>query len=974
MTSLTIDLEKIEFLISKGNYENAAEEIFGLIESTLYKSDKELIYKSLNLLNLICDKTPSISLKSVKMIESIINDSDSWIRLVSLEILYQISMYRPNLLIELMSKIRDRLFDQDASVRRLTVKIIGTLILSLHIDLEVLQDLIDEFIEKLMDNDWKVKLHVIKTLQKIINQDFTKIRDLEPLFSIVIVNLRDDDDDVARAAAELLKTIGTYFLSKEKILNILLNLLYNEKSRVKELIIWLFGEIGNEKSSEIISIIPKLINLLKENDYRIQIKVIDTLVNIAENNLDQIWANLIHSLLDTADIEFRNNLINALYHLSQNNLSEILPYLFEELESPSENIREGIALIFRRLFEEYQIEIENEITRILYKLESKYWRERKKGIILLDNICHILKSKKIAVWIDIELNKILKTEEDPSVKDEIIYLLKNIKASFKGIDESIEKINNELSLLQIKIHEFRKIPAQFREKLTFYIEEFRFNSTEIQLNKMYSGVMKKINVFHEKINRFEYKRLAFDLLEEWEETKIQIIDELSIIKGFISEICEAKKTEYVSNLDNKIGVMDNRINILKAKFDHIKNYKLRVDLNEDKDLEENFAYISQIRKSLFILDGDIREILIQNLEFNDNFEGLLRKWIGIKIEIQEYLNDLDGEIKIMKENIISYHYQIKKSSEIPDREKISGLNNELAFQLLQGHFQSIIFQGIEGIKKCNDNFKILNSKLDFMIKKKEFTNVKKLIEMNSIQIQTFIEETEKQMDRIIRKEKIFQDNNVFTLFVRPYINKFDASKELLINKLKSFIRKNENKLYLYQLKYYLKVMNPIKLELLSTNIGFTIEQLKELILKFINKGKLNAKIIKDSLYSQKIEEGIPDLKEIKFFKKIKTIGTRIELHFKLSNPSNYNYKDIQIFLKFSSSLKFLKKESFPKILYLNELKQGNIFKFFYVLKLDKNKKKDLAEPNINKIELIYYFKDPFNINRKTIKEIDILIP
>ena len=53
---------------------------------------------------------------------------------------------------------------------------------------------------------------------------------------------------------------------------VLLNLLYNEGTRVKELIIWLFGEIGKEKSSEIIPIIPKLIALLKEDNYRIQLR------------------------------------------------------------------------------------------------------------------------------------------------------------------------------------------------------------------------------------------------------------------------------------------------------------------------------------------------------------------------------------------------------------------------------------------------------------------------------------------------------------------------------------------------------------------------------------------------------------------------------------------------------------------------------------------------------------------------------
>ena len=244
VTSLAVDTKAIEKMISNGNFEKASELIFDIIETY---TDAEIIYKSLTLLNQICDKTPTVALNVVKKIAIFINENDSWIRLEALEILYQISMYRPNLLISLIERIKARLYDQDPAVRRLSVKIIGNLILSLHIDKSSLQVLIDEFTEKLMDNDWKVKLNVIKTLQKILNQDYTKIRDLEPLFSISILNLRDEDEDVARAASELLKTLGIYFLSKDKVFYVLLNLLYNEESRVKELIIWLFGEIGKEK-------------------------------------------------------------------------------------------------------------------------------------------------------------------------------------------------------------------------------------------------------------------------------------------------------------------------------------------------------------------------------------------------------------------------------------------------------------------------------------------------------------------------------------------------------------------------------------------------------------------------------------------------------------------------------------------------------------------------------------------------------
>ena len=978
----SLDTERIESLIVNGYNEKAAEELFGIIENYEKQSDKELIYRALSLLNLICDKSPSISMKTIKIINQFINDGDSWIRLVSLEISYQISLFRPNLLIELLEKIRKRLYDQDSSVRRLTVKIIGNLILSLYIEKQELQEIIEEYTEKLLDNDWKVKLNVIKTIQKVLNQDYTKIRNLEPLLSMVIINLRDEDDDVARAAAELLKIHGTYFLTKEKLFYILLNLLYNEENRVKELIIWLFGEIGKEKSSEIISIIPKLITILKEQDYRIQSKIIEALVNIAENNFDQIWANLLHSLLNASDSNYRNSLINAIFHLCRNNVNEIFPYLFEELENPSENIREGIVLVFKRLFEEYQIEIENEITKIIYQLESRFWRERKKTIILLQNLCFILESKKIAVWITIELNNALMVEKDPEVKDEIIYTLKNIKSKFPNIDETIDRINNELSIFEKQIAEFQKIPAQFREKLNSYIQNFKFNDTEIQVNRKYRKILKKIKKFDSLIKKFDYRRLAFELIEEWEETRVQIIEELSIIKGFISDICEEKKSEFENDLKEKIKIFLNRIDVLKAEFDYIKEEKFEIEIDEKiyngqsiHSQDDKLGLITQIRNKLFKLDGDIRELLIHNVEFNEIFKSLLQKWVATKIDIQEYLNDLDIKIKSMKDKLINILTQPGMITEKVRSTEINGINDELNFQLLQGHIQSIITERIEGMKAFNDDFDNLNNKLEILIKKNEFTDAKRLIEMNTTQIQNYIEDTEKQIEAILGRENIFEDNNVFNLYVRPYLNKINASKELLINKSKNFVRRSNNKLYLNQIKYYLKMINPIKLDLLSNYIKIDIEILKEIVLKFISKNKLDAKIINEKLYFQKIESEIPDSRDLLFFKNIKTIGNEIYLNFKLTNPSSFDFKDLQISLKTPSYLIFQRKESFPKYLQINDLKSGKVFKFNYVLKVDKQKelKKNLFDPSADEIKLDLNYKDQFDIGRKTTKHIDLFI-
>ncbi|MHA1885081.1 MAG: hypothetical protein ACW96S_08520, partial [Promethearchaeota archaeon] len=305
-----------------------------------------------------------------------------------------------------------------------------------------------------------------------------------------------------------------------------------------------------------------------------------------------------------------------------------------------------------------------------------------------------------------------------------------------------------------------------------------------------------------------------------------------------------------------------------------------------------------------------------------------------------------------------------------------GISNELRFQLLQGHIQSIISERIGGVKKLNDNFANLNSKLDFLIETNDFSDGRKLIELNTTQIQNFLEETELQIEGILGKEKLIEDNNVFNLYVRPYINKFNTSKDLLINRLKNFVQKSQEKLYLSQIKFYRKMINPIKLDLLSEYLDLDVGRVKDLALKYINKNKLNAKIMNDKLHFEEIKPDITDSKEILFFKNIKTIGSEIYLNFKLTNPSNFNFMDFRISLKVPSYVIIQRKESFPKFLQLNELKSGKAFKFNYVLKVDKEKelKKNLFDPKADEIRLELTYKDQFDNTRKTTKHLEIFLP
>lgn len=950
-------LPEIEQLILKGRYEYATTNLLELIEKYRLQNNNEQVYNCLNILVKICDKTPEISLNTAETLKPLINDSDSWIRLACLDILDRISRYRPNLLIELLEEIKSRLYDRDTSVRQLAVKTLGTLILNLHIDSNKIAYIVKEFTEKLMDDNWEVKLNTIRAIKKISKEKPRTIVRLEPLLSMVLVHLRHEDSEIARLSAELLKILGLTYISKENIFYLLLNLLHNEEPEVQNYIIWLFGEIGHERPSEIISFIPRILNFFKTDDYRIQDKVIGALTKIAEKNFKQVWASFIATISETRQKSERISLGHALYQLSQNHISKIFPTIFEELDNPSENVRETMALVLKRLFREYQIEIENEISGMLLKLESLYWRERKGAIQLIEkliNIGHIF-PKRIIIWICLELNNNLDEEEDMDVKKEISYTLDKIQSRFPDTQEMIKEINTQISFLRKKIKKFNKIPSEFRETLNSYIDNFRFNTTEVQLKHLYDEILQRIQIFDKEINTFQYKRLAFEVLEEWEDTKIQIIDELTIIRSHITEMLETKEKEHKADLNAKINILIDKINILKAQFDYIKEEPVEEDkedlitpdLYSKATLKEKFDNISLIRKNLLNLDLSIRELIINNVEFDDLFKPLIDKWISVKIEIQINLNKWDKQIKKMKDLLI-------KQINIPEKEndsyQIQGIDKkDLLFQIVQSRINSIVTYGFNGLKKLHHNMENSTVKLNSLIHKGQFNNTEKMINEISSQIKAFIDETEKKIDRLIEKRDIFNEyNDGFNLYIQPALQKWQNSKELIIRKLRKFVNKSRETLFLHQIKHYLCISNPVSFDLLSNNIEMDKERIKELAFKYINEEKLDAKIINSSLFIPELETETAEINKPSIYKQVRTVGNYLELSLRLNNTTNHDFRDLVIKLNTPNYIKVRGSNLFK----IDKLKALQEFRFKYLLKIDR-KEKRYSSPN-EIILRIYY--------------------
>jgi len=977
------EYEKITSLISKKEYEEATNEIFNLIRSAQDVSNKETIYKSLEYLNLICDKNPTVVSKILTEIEIFINDPDDWVRLITLEILYRISIYSPDDLIELNEKIKDRLWDSDPSVRSLGVKILGTIINTSHVDLS---DDVSFIVQKLIDVDWKVKMIASNKVNKLIIEQPDKIKEVNQLIESASMNLRDENEDIREAAGKILKSLGLSILGRKEFFRVLFDLLEEDDWRVRETIIWILGEISHICSQEISQNLPRLIELLGDSHYIIQSKTIDMLVKIAEINFDMLMKMLINTL-ESDNIEIRNNIEEAIIYLGGENIQNVSYYIFENLDNSSPKIRNSITTILINLYAEVGDDFESEIFNLFNQFESKQWRQRKKLVNLLTEIALLLKNGKIYTWIGAELKNIYDSEDDVEVKEEIEINLERLKSEFPNLEMEIDKVQIEVEFLHNSISYFTNFPASFREKISTFIKNLQFDKAEMELNERVKDFLKELDDFDNKIRNYNIKPLVIDLLEEWEDIKVQILEEMSIIKEYEVEKLKSKKEKFRIDLKEKIKNIEDRIKILSVEFDLIKDFdhKLKSYISnrdallslENSELEEKFNQISSTRTKLFKFDSEIEQLILDNLEFKELFSNLLVLWTDVKLEIQRQLYNFNENLSSFKDLIFDlkmFQDKVTRDVRIYENEaSVLNLNSLIATQLLEHQIQNITSQAMNKFKEYYANFDQFDIKVQLLIKNNNFETINNLLNITSERVHKFIEDIDYELNHLVYKNKNNEFETSFVNQFSPYLEKWNKSKEALINRFQEFKNFTEDLLFTSQINNYLEIMNPISLEILSNKFEIDKKTLKNKIFELIKENKVQGRIIDDKLYSYNRLTSIQEESTLLLFKNIKLMGNRIFLNFRITNPTNYALKDVIVRFKHPEYLSFIKENKSPKFFTVKEFLPGNQKKFSYVLRINRDNGQFNQNLTAHEIKLDIYYRDTFNNFKKLTRILDLLI-
>ncbi len=975
---------KIAVKIGQKKYENATDDLIDLINYAETKSDKDTTYKSLELLNLICDKNPSVVSKIINEIEPFINYPDEWIRLVTLEILYKISIYRPNDILDLLDPIKERLWDKDSFVRSLSVKILGVLINSTHLDFS---EIGSDFISKLNDVEWRVKLLTSKRIVKILTENPSKVKETDALIKNVVNNFREENEEIREFAGKIFKLLGFSSIPKEEFFKLIHNLLKDNDWRVRETIIDIVGEISNKYSSEIKDLIPQLINLLGDHSHVIQSKTINSLIKIAKIHFDELFSNLIVKL-DTDNIELRNNIEETLFYLGQENIESVSSFFFEELNNPSLKIRTTISRVLTNLYDENENDIENEILKLFNKFESKLWRKRKNLVNFLTDIALILKSEKIYVLIGSELKKILSKEKDIEVKEEIEINLLQLKDAYENLDTEIDKVQQDVEFFNYNFLRFTNYPSEFRETISSHIRNLQFNKAEIELNESFKDFLKQIDDFDNEIKSFNVKHLVVDILEEWEDIKIQLIEEISIIKEYEFKKLEKKKDNYKLKLNDKIRNIEDRIKILSIEFDLIKDFdkklnnliKTQKDLSSfhSSDLKVKFNQITAVRSKLFKFESEIGQIMLENLEFKDLFNDLIIQWIDVKLDIQKELYNINENL-LAFENIVTNldKEDIKKEMPVSEtnlKSKFSNafLNSLIASQLIEHQIQNITSQAIEKINEFYAEFEDLHIKVQTLLKSSDFEKITNIQNLTSERIKKFIQDIDYELNHLIFENKQLKYQKPMISQFRPYLENWSSSKNVLEKKLNNFNNTTQDHLFIGRLNKFLEIMNPISMELIATKFNTNRKILKSKIFELIRNNKIQGRIVGNKLYSSKRQIDLADENNLLLFKNIKLLGNKVFFNFKITNPTNNTLKDVIIRFNHPKYLSFLKENPNPKFFSIDEFPPGSVKKFKYILRIDRDNNEFNQAMDAHEVKLDIYFRDALKNLKKLTRRLDLL--
>ncbi len=963
----TIDL--IESYIANRNYNDVIDLCIQIVQKNIDTKNRDQLYEIIEKITLICDKTPYIVDSLVPHLAVLLQNLDEWIRTESLIIIERISKYRPNVLLEFIPLICNRLKDEDRNSREIALNTIGNLSLNIHLDRE---NLLINILNMMDDKSWKIRIRAIEISEQLLKNNKVPNKILFQKYVEGISKLvGDEDEEVQGTAIEILKNISI-LLDSESFLQITSQLVNSSIWQISEKGIWLVGEVGSEEKnySNVSLIAPRLPVLLKNPNLMIQTKVIDALVKIGRVHPEKVL-EIIFNNVHTKESEIYDGLFDIFLYLGIERPDIILQRGFEHLEDPDRSIRTFISDVLNKLKEEALGKIEEQVAILFARLKNADWRERQNIIKILGSLNGKLKVKSVAIWSYITLKTISESEMDPEVMDTIKSAIDRIQASIDDIEIIIKETEVQQNLFYGEMVELQNLPKHLRDNMLLIIEKNEFREALLILEHEINKSIKKIESFGNRLDDYEFKRLAVDLLEDWLYTRLDLLEQIGDIKNYIKESVENAKQRYILHLHEKINRVKTRIDVLKTEMEGIVNLnsqlKKLIAKGDNEKASKKLEHLAYIRDKIFRLESEIGQIWVENLDFKEELKDITLYWVNAKIEAQQLLYSISFNLKNIHTNIKDNKKQKNK------------IKKEISFELLLNQYQSLIQQSSSNIRGQFERFSIITSPVADEIKKGNYDNAQDLLQLTISQTITSIQDFDKEIMKMYTQLDDMDGDFEKSNLIRNYLDDWVQIKDSLIDRSNEFFQLTSQDIFYNRVFALQRIMNPVPLEMLTKFLKSELSesQILEKIFKLIETGVLDGKVRDNKLY---LPEKYPEYdKTLQISKKIEVLGSLVHFKIRLHNSTRHFIHNLTLLFSCPKFMTIQEDRSKPKWIEIKEFQAEETQIFHWILKYNHDQ---LIKPServgisarMGELKVIIRYTDLFGVQKELRKELEIFIP
>ncbi|MHA1583616.1 MAG: hypothetical protein ACTSWL_00045, partial [Promethearchaeota archaeon] len=803
-------IEKIRTLISSKHYDNTVPKIDDLFNFALEHRDEELLMNGLVIINSICDKTKSTIKYSLERMNQLLDNEEAWIRVDALNILRKLFPVATSENFEpLIEKCEVKLFDSDKKVREAAINLIAKI---LHSSYTIYPELYTSYTRMFDDKSWKIRAQTLVGTLSFLDSTQIPPSDLIEIISQKIPTLlRDPDEEIRGLASEVLKTLCNY-LSAENITSLLLPILNDINWEIREKGIWIAGEIQISNFEDFHLLFQNLIALFNDEIMIIQTKTVDTFVKIGRKQGYQLLEFFIPFIISLESQKKHKNdqeegISDSLIYISIENMREMLPLLMEQLHHPKVIVRSIIGNCLVKIYMEKPDLFEDELFKIFQSLNPEDWRQRKKIIGLLGDLCYILHIESVAVWTTINFNNWQNKEKDVDVREEIQTSLEKIHNIFPDINEKINEIKERKQKFYEGIESFTILIQTLRKQTQDLIKDKKFYDAEIFLEEEGNKISEKLDEYEYTLQESEFRRFSVELIQDFQDNKEEILENISDLKSALfNQICDGR-AEYLEKLQGTLSDLRNRIDVVKAEYETVKDNEKELDdkikQNDPILIEDFLKSLSNIRNNLYSLEFDMGQTWLSNLEFKEFLKEITIYWVDVKIEIQQYLANIFHKFSLLQIDVNNKD------------QKYSKLRQKITRNFLNDNLQKVILQAVQAQRDVLERFNQITTPIYKELRKRNFSEARHLVDLTSNNLYTSIENYNKEINKIYQDfDKIEissnnSNNGNTSEGIRKSLDHWTDIKEEILNRIREFNSEIDKKIIIGEIKEYLKFMNPL---------------------------------------------------------------------------------------------------------------------------------------------------------------------